>query len=375
MSVEKVSNRLLILSLSVSFCVCFLPEGKASDAVEKAILLANTAFEQGNYQKAERYLKKAQIQLSKTASGTDERLPAVLQQLGESSMKQGKYEEAENAYKQALDLLKQQSGDLGVLESKLNELHEVYRRIDIASMGKDANLVAEQFGTKGATATRFKAASEKHAGGSGSGAASSSSQDPSGKTAGSEAGTAAQQGDKDEVHHIDISLQRKFQQGIKELVASIYPEGKNKDLSANQNSTGAASQTPAPEKAESKGEPKRLRLDKKITFDLSKADDGSLMLSNIQGIFVDVGLWVKLKALLMPKDESDTPGVEVTAGAFGVEKKVRTNISRSLFDQIKDGFQKFDPFLAAPALAGERKENETQKQTTPAENPQPQAGQ
>lgn len=251
------------------------------------------AFEQENFLKAERFWKKAQLELSQ-APTPDERLAKLSQQLGQTYFKLGKFPLAETFYKQSLEVSKQLTLDQSEISAKIKELDSVYRPINLQSFDETATSFAKEVGALDACAVN-----------------------------------------QNETHHVDINLEKRYQKKVKELAESFLPK----------NADGSVA-TPDLDKAVPEGAPpiKQLRLDKKITFDLLPSQDGSVKLSNIQGISFDVGLWARLKELVMMQNAQNTPEVEVTAGAFGVEKKVKTTLPQNLYDRLKEGIAKFDPF-------------------------------
>ena len=99
--------------------------------------------------------------------------------------------------------------------------------------------------------------------------------------------------------------------------------------------------------------PAVVPLDKIIAFDVVRGDaDGKLTLANIQGIFLNVGLWVRVKEFAMAVNEQNSPIAELTAGAFGVDKKVKVELPQGLFKRLRQGIDKFDPFLVIASQSG-----------------------
>lgn len=289
-----MSNRLPIaLALFISISSCSVPSFAAQTQLEKNIEYGQKAFDQTSYTKAQRYFKKAQVELQK--GSPDEKLAKVTQQLGQAYFLDGNYREADTQYKQCLDLTKNLNLDQTEITNKISELNSKYRNIDLTAFDDTATKFSQTIGCLNACALN-----------------------------------------QDQNHHVDINLEKRFQQKVKELADSFLP--KNPD--------GTTAVPPDIEKAASAGggpDVKQLRLDKKITFDLVNENNGNVHLANIQGISFDVGLWAKLKELVLMQSASG-PEAEITAGAFGVEKKVKASLPQSIYDRLKEGIAKFDPF-------------------------------
>jgi hypothetical protein len=270
-------------------------------ALDKSIDSAQKAYDEGKYPRAERAWIRVSKELSKNAP--DERLAKAMCALGDCYVKEGKYTLAEDSFKQSLDVLKGLSKDQTDILQKLKELGYLYRPIKFEAIDKDAVAFANQVGAISASAEN-----------------------------------------KDDKHHIDINLKERFQQGIDELINNAPPGSipldKSGDASKSADTTGSgsgstgigtgavaggpsstgsgsgsagggsgtavsgssSSGSSSTESAAKTDSPqvKKLRLDKKITFDLIKqTDDGKVTIANIQGISLDVGLWVKLKQFAM----------------------------------------------------------------------------
>ncbi|MBX9689363.1 MAG: tetratricopeptide repeat protein [Candidatus Obscuribacterales bacterium] len=296
----KLMPILTMLSLAASLSLnslVFAETPVKQSVAEKSIEAGQKAFDNGSYVKAERSFKKAELELSKNAN-PDEKLALVSNSLGQAYVKQGKFSEAQTAFKNSLTILKGLSLDPSTALNNLTELEKLYRPIDLLSFDETSTKFAKQVGAVSASALN-----------------------------------------QNETHHIEIVLEKKFQQKLKELISAFMPQ--------KEGETAAAPEIPVPQGAP---EVKQLRLDKKITFDLARADDGKLKLANIQGISFDVGLWAKLKQLVMMQGQQDAAAVELTASAFGVDKTVKTDLPKNIFDRLKEGLDKFDPF-STPALA------------------------
>lgn len=297
----NIAGCLICIAMSISISPSFA-EGKVSQ-VDKTIETGQKAFDEGHYLKAERTLLRAHGLLGK-ASEPDQKMAQVCQQLGACYYKENKFSEAESFYKKSQDILRGLSLDQSEIEKKLQELSTIYRPINLESFDENATAFAKQVGAVCASALN-----------------------------------------KDQKRHIDINLKQRFQQGIKELIDSV-PAG----LTASTAGGGdAAAAIATPE-----GSPpvKQIRLDKKIAFDVLRSEsDGKLRLANIEGIFLNVGLWVKLKEFAMQLNEKNSPVAEVTAGAFGVDKIVHVDLPQNLYGRLKQGIDKFDPFLGQAANA------------------------
>ena len=290
---------MLAFSVILSTNIAQAEETKKPTLLDKNMDLAQKAFDAGSFVKAERTWKKVQLELEKSPG--DERLPSVLVHLGDTFSKESKFSDAESAFKQSIEVSKNMSKDSAEAQSKLDELSRVYRPINLESFDETATSFAKHVGATSASALN-----------------------------------------KEDNHHIEISLDKRFQQKIQDLLSSFMPkkaDGTQQDV-ANLPAPAGAPQV------------KQLRLDKKIAFDLKRNDDGNFTLANIEGIFFDVGLWAKLKGLVMIPSQQEKPSVELTAGAFGVEKKVKTEIPKSFFDRLREGIDKFDPFGNAAIASG-----------------------
>lgn len=298
---RKVSPYMLAISMILSANMAQAGENsdKKPTQLDKNIDIAQKAFDAGSFVKAERTWKRVQVELEKTPQ--DERLASVWLHLGDTYSKESKFADAESAFKHSMEVSRSLSKDTAEAQSKLDDLSKVYRPINLESFDDTATSFAKHVGALSASAFN-----------------------------------------KEENHHIEISLDKRFQQKIQDLLSSFMPkkaDGTPQDVA----------DLPAPAGAP---QVKQLRLDKKIAFDLKKNDDGNFTLANIEGIFFDVGLWAKLKGLVMIPSHEQKPSVELTAGAFGVEKKVKTEIPKSFFDRLREGIDKFDPFGNAAIASG-----------------------
>ncbi len=309
--------------------------GSKVSEVDKNIDAGKQAYDSGNYFRAERIWLRVQSELAK-AGNPDEKFADTLQQLGLCYFKQNKFTQAESAYKQSSDILKGLNLSDAPAQEKLNELSTVYRPINLEDIDPDANGFA--------------------------------------KMVGAVAGSAM---NKNESHHIDIDLKNKFQQGVKDLFDKPKDEtDSTKTVSSasdpanasSSSSTTTLSNTPAPAIPTPPNAPplKQIRLDKKIAFDvIREAQGGKMRIANIQGISLDVGLWVKVKEFVMSLNEQNLPVAEVTAGAFGVDKKVSMDLPANLYRKFKNGLDKFDPFSNMQAAqAGTLTEGNTPARTT-----------
>ena len=282
--------------ISISFCSITAAHCAAQSTLDRSMEAGQNAFDQGNYLKAQRFWSKAKLELQK--SGTpDERLAKLSQQLGQAYFQDGKFADAETQYKQSLEITKSLNLDPTDINNKIADLNSKYRNIDLNSFDATAVKFSQTLGCLNATALN---------------------QEPN--------------------HHVDINLSKRFQQRLKELADNFLP--KNPD-----GTTAVPKELEAAAKPNGGPEVKSLRLDKKITFDLVNENNGNLHLANIQGISFDVGLWAKLKELVLSQSANGAEA-EVTAGAFGVEKKVKTTLPQSIYDRLKEGIAKFDPFSA-----------------------------
>lgn len=280
------------LFISISFCAH--PAFAAPSQLERNIEYGQKAYEQTSYAKAQRYWKKAQLELQKAAT-PDERLAKVTQQLGQAYFQEGKYSDADAQYKQSLDITKNLNLDQTEINNRIAELNAKYRAIDLNSFDETATKFGQTIGCVNACALN---------------------QEPN--------------------HHVDINLAQRFQQKVKELADSFLPKNPDGTTAVPKDIEQAAKSSGGPDV-------KQLRLDKKITFDLVNENNGNIHLANIQGISFDVGLWAKLKELVLMQN-ANGPEAEVTAGAFGVEKKVKAPLPQAIYDRIKEGIAKFDPF-------------------------------
>jgi tetratricopeptide (TPR) repeat protein len=292
--IRKSPAYFMLLVCTLSLAVSFPAESKQTQ-LERAVETGQTAFDQGSFARAERFWQKAESEMRKTGN-PDENLAHLLEQLGDCYCKEGKFSKAESSYRQSLEVRQGLSLEQTAALAKLKELAAFFRPINLEGFDENATAFARQVGAESASVVK-----------------------------------------KDETHHIDINLKKRFQKGLKELLEST-PAKTEKAGELTAGSPGSGQDSPPPVK--------QIRLDKQITFDLLRGDDGKLTLANIQGIFLNVGLWVKLKEFVMLVD-NDSPVAEVIAGAFGVDKKVRIGLDRNLFSRLKQGLDKFDPFVSS----------------------------
>lgn len=207
--------------------------------------------------------------------------------LGNCCEKLQKFSDAETAYKKALELeatraLPEQA------RTRLTGLDEVYRTVKIDQLGERANDVAKQAGIKNVFAVR-----------------------------------------KDGSENINVELGTRYKKRIDEDTAN----------SAAPASTTGATGTKNPDS----NKLKEIRIDPKLSFQLSKQPNG-IKLSNIEGLFVDVGLWVKLMEVeLLQTNEG--PKARVTGGKFGVQKTVDVGVPDQVYKQVRSSIEKLDPFF------------------------------
>ena len=303
---NKKIAALILVSISTTLVPSFAEDGSADKpakpvkktALEKNIDAAQLYFDQGKFLKAERSWIKVQTELQK--GDPDERLANAWLKLGDTYSKESKFPLAEKAFKQSIEVLKGISKDPQEAQSKLVELDSVYKSINLKGFDETTSSFADHVGALDACALK-----------------------------------------KEDKHHIDINLSKRFQEKVTELASQFMPKKAD------------GTQQEVPELPTGKDTPqvKSLRLDKKIAFDVHSTDDGLLKLSNIEGISFDVGLWAKLKEMVMLNTDPNSPAVEITAGAFGVEKKVKTDVPKNVFDRLKEGINKFDPFSAKNTIS------------------------
>lgn len=349
-------NSVLLLSTFVCLCSFSAPAVAASDKfapVEKQLTSARGAQESERYLQAERMLKKVTVAAEKLLSDsssqpdssstnspapkpTDSSAPgqgsnssvngspassaAVVEpasaratkicddaycMLGDCSLKLQKYSEAQGAFKRALEL-EQSKGMLLRANDKLRELDNVYRTVDIEqALGDKASDVVKEAGIKNAFVVK-----------------------------------------KGDGESINVELGARYNRKI-DQTDQVKDAG---------NATSASSGAPAGEK---KNQLKQIRIDPKVSFDFVQQPDG-IKLSNIQGLSADVGLWVKLMEVeLLKGAQGALPKARVTAGKMGIQKTVDLEVPDKVYDQVRSGIEKLDPFFnlvrsviqGAPAMA------------------------
>ncbi len=228
--------------------------------------------------------------------------------LGDCCGKLLKFNDAEAAYKRAMEI--ETSRKLqSQAQAKLTGLDDVYRTVKIDQLGERASDVAKQAGIKSVFAVR-----------------------------------------NGEAENINVELGTRYKKKIdeetiragKSLTSSASPNAPSSGDSSN--STGASSSGSGTDSASSSANKlKEIRIDPKLSFLLSKQPNG-IKLSNIEGLFVDVGLWVKLMEVeLLTTDEG--PKARVTAGKFGVQKTVDVGVPAKIYDQVRTSIEKLDPFF------------------------------
>lgn len=225
--------------------------------------------------------------------------------LGDCSLKLQKYSEAQGAFKRALEL-EQSKGMLLRANDKLRELDNVYRTVNIEqALGDKASDVVKEAGIKNAFVVK-----------------------------------------KGDGESINVELGARYNRKIDQT-------DQVKDAA---NATSASSGAPAGEK---KNQLKQIRIDPKVSFDFVQQPDG-IKLSNIQGLSADVGLWVKLMEVeLLKGAQGALPKARVTAGKMGIQKTVDLEVPDKVYDQVRSGIEKLDPFInlvrsviqGAPAMA------------------------
>lgn len=212
--------------------------------------------------------------------------------LGDCSLKLQKYPDAQGAFKRALEL-EQSKGMPLRAGDKLKELGDVYRTVNIEqALGDKASDVVKEAGIKNAFAIR-----------------------------------------KDDRESINVELGARYSKKIE----------KNDPLKAPTDAATTSS-SGGPSGGENKNQLKQIRIDPKVSFDFVHKPDG-IKLSNIQGLSADVGLWVKLMEVELLKGAQGVPKARVTAGKMGIQKTVDLDVPDKVYDQVRSGIEKLDPFF------------------------------
>ncbi|HEY9784594.1 MAG TPA: hypothetical protein V6D17_04265 [Candidatus Obscuribacterales bacterium] len=288
-------------AVALAIVACASGSAFAQDAeapFDKYMKQGQNYYDGGNFVQAEKTWRKA-LSESQKAQDNAKTLNAMVS-VGKSLIKENKFPQAQDMLKQAADLAKEQNLDSSALNAANGELNEVYRPIDWSKMRQDVNKFLTDVGTQIAYATRNLG---------------------------------------DATTHIFANLASRYQKGMDDL----YKEYGPKDKPADAANGGTASQ--------SKENPvKAIKLDKKISFDVIRESDSKYRVANINGIYANVGLWVKLSDMLIGLDDQNKPYAEVRAGKFGISKSQRVDMPLDAYNQLKEGVNQLDPF-ALPAAA------------------------
>lgn len=224
--------------------------------------------------------------------------------LGDCCQKLQKYTEAESAYKKAQEIEEGQAL-APKAKAKLASLDEVYRCIKIEQLGDKASDVIKEAGIKNVFAVR-----------------------------------------NGDAENINVELGARFRRKIDDETAKAATAAA---ADAGQPAAGSNSSSPSTggANAPQSNQLKQIRIDPKLSFSLSRQPNG-IKLSNIEGLFVDVGLWVKLMEVELLQSEQGTKA-KVTGGKFGVQKTVDVNVPTKVYDHVRTNLDKIDPFFSASA--------------------------
>jgi tetratricopeptide (TPR) repeat protein len=79
----------------------------------------------------------------------------------------------------------------------------------------------------------------------------------------------------------------------------------------------------------------QVNVDKKLTFDIHEAEDGTITLTNIKGLRVRSKFWINLKqSSITPNGGSGKPMALITAEKLGLTKTVETVLPKPVYERI-----------------------------------------
>jgi hypothetical protein len=104
---------------------------------EKWSKSAQRAFDRGLYKQSERLWARA-LASAAESDATDNALAVVLKRLGETMLKEGRYEDAQRCFRHAVLIDEQMAVEDSELAGDLAMLAQSYKRVDLAQLGKFA---------------------------------------------------------------------------------------------------------------------------------------------------------------------------------------------------------------------------------------------
>lgn len=310
-----IGRKLTILATALS--VSILITGGAALAQEqskadKAIESGQRIFDNENYVQAEKTFKRALVEVEKEGDG--QKKLNVLMLLGKAQLKGEKYPDAKATYEQAVAFANTSKLDAAPASAALSELSAVYRPIDWSQLRSDVSKFMTEIGTQLAYATHPQT-SDAHT-------------------------------------HVEVAIGNKYQRSVDELYKEYAPASAQTDSSSQGTVASASADGSKGASQDGKGDKskenpvKAIKLDKKVSLDIVRESDQKYRVKNIDGVYANVGLWVKLSEMLIAPDGPEGPYAEVTAGKFGIQKSAKVNLAADVFKQLKEGIDQVDPFVA-----------------------------
>lgn len=368
----------LQLAFSIALVLAFsISPARAQETQSKADKYAESAqriFENGNFTQAERTFKRALGEAQKTGDQTTELKMLIM--VGKSQQKSEKFTAADETYKQALALCNDKNLDQTPVKEAMTELDNVYRTIDRTKLRSDVSKFIDEIGTQIAYATKTESDPATHVSVNLGGRYQRSVDElykeyaPPSAQAETEA-TAANAGGAESSNPDSINGERslvvaagaasldetsglKDSNGLDKPSNTLDKSSTTLDKSSNgldkSSDSSDKSSTSTDKSSKSKKQKenpvKAIKLEKKITFDIIREDANKYRVAKINGLFANVGMWVKLSELLIAPDGPQGPYAEVRAGKFGIEKCVKVDIPEAVYKQLKDGVDQVDPFIA-----------------------------
>jgi hypothetical protein len=133
-------RRQVVLAGLIAASLCTAAQARTSPrttSFEKWSKSAQLAFDRGLYKQSERLWARA-LAAAAESNATDSGLAVVLKRLGETMLKEGRYEDAQRCFRHAVLIDEEMAVEDSELAGDLAMLAGSYKRVDLAQLGKFA---------------------------------------------------------------------------------------------------------------------------------------------------------------------------------------------------------------------------------------------
>lgn len=144
---RKLRQQIVLAGLiAASLCTAAQATTSArATSFEKWSKSAQRAFDRGLYKQSERLWARA-LAVAAESKVTDNALAVVLKRLGETLLKEGRYEDAQRCFRHAMLIDEQIAVEDSELAGDQSMLDQTYKRVDLAQLGKFAQDLLAQAG-------------------------------------------------------------------------------------------------------------------------------------------------------------------------------------------------------------------------------------